>query len=96
MTTVTVTSVAGSCQVGIFARDKRASAGSRGWLSNVICNGYGVIFDPHEMCTAVEAQGIQVHDATDAPEWQSLLMPMAADILAAMRQQAAVATYRRA
>ena len=47
--------------------------------------GCRIIFDPHEMCTAMKAQGIEVHDATNAPERQSLVVPMAADILAAMR-----------
>ena len=60
-------------------------AGSRGWLSSIGRNAPRVLFDPHEMGTAMEAEGIEIHDSTDAPEWQSLLVAMAADILAAMR-----------
>jgi len=33
----------------------------------------------------MQAEGIEVHDATNTPERQSLLVPVAADILAAVR-----------
>ena len=62
-----------------FTRSAGRFAGVGGW------EGCRIVFDPDEMCTAMKAEGIEVYDAADAPERQSLLVPMAADILAAMR-----------
>ena len=44
----------------------------------------------------MQAEGIEVHDATNAPERQPLLVPVPADILAAVREQATTTAYRRA
>ncbi|MFN8625255.1 MAG: hypothetical protein U0587_04635 [Candidatus Binatia bacterium] len=53
----------------------------------LICSrARGVVFDPDEMGAAVEAQRIQVEHAAHAAERQPLLMPVALNILALMRE----------
>jgi hypothetical protein len=53
-----------------------------------------LVVDPHKMRAAVQAQGIQVQDAAHAAERQALLMPAAADVFAAVRQQTPAALHR--
>jgi hypothetical protein len=44
----------------------------------------------------MQAQRIEIHDATHTPQRQALLVSVAAHILTPMREQSAAATYGRA
>jgi len=48
------------------------------------------------MGAAMQAESVQVHDSAHATEWQALLMAVATDILAAMRQETTAAAHWRA
>src|SRR5258706_6642489 len=75
-------------RLGIPARPRSATPFSApivqiGWF----------VFYPDEMRPAMQAQGVEIHDAADAAERQALLMLVAADILARMHGPSLAGPY---